>query len=239
MSTLNQIRANRENSQLSTGPKTPEGKAKVSLNRLGHGLASGRHYILADEDPNEYAELLQGILDSFRPANSFEEVLVNQISEAQWSLRRIGSREQQLLTAHPNPFLEQLSQCGAAGSASIELLRLDRYAASAQRRFNKAADLLRATQRDRKKESEKLNAELSDAMDDLFLDTEDQLNQSKPINSSQAEPTTSQVRAIDVAKARLAALIDKLPADAREAGLEALGMDPHPAAEARNRESQK
>jgi len=229
MSTLNQIRANRTNSQLSTGPKTPEGKAKVSTNRLRHGLASGRHYILPDEDPNQYAELLQGFLDSLKPANQFEEVLVNQIAEAQWSLRRIGRHEQQLLTAHPNPFLQQLS---TGDGSSAELLRLDRYAASAQRRFNRAADLLRATQRDRKKENEKLNTELSEAMDGLFLDAEDEVNRSKPIHPNRAEPATSQVKPIDVAKARLATLIDKLPADAREAGLQALGIDPHPAAQA-------
>ena len=42
MSTSAQIAANRANSQLSTGPKTKEGKAASSRNRITHGLATDR-----------------------------------------------------------------------------------------------------------------------------------------------------------------------------------------------------
>ena len=57
MSTINQIRANQANAQNSTGPSTPEGKAKVSQNRRTHGLTGG-HVILPTESTDDYAALL-------------------------------------------------------------------------------------------------------------------------------------------------------------------------------------
>ena len=38
MATKAQIKANRENAKKSTGPRTEEGKQRVSLNALKHGL---------------------------------------------------------------------------------------------------------------------------------------------------------------------------------------------------------
>ena len=45
MASAAQIVANRANAKLSTGPVTPEGKAKVATNRLSHGL-TGRFFLL-------------------------------------------------------------------------------------------------------------------------------------------------------------------------------------------------
>jgi hypothetical protein len=48
MSTEAQIAANRANSQLSTGPKSTESRARICLNAFRHGLA-GAFMILSDE----------------------------------------------------------------------------------------------------------------------------------------------------------------------------------------------
>ena len=53
MATKAQIKANRENAKKSTGPRTEEGKARVSLNALKHGLLA-RDAVLPSEDPAEF-----------------------------------------------------------------------------------------------------------------------------------------------------------------------------------------
>ena len=56
--------ANRRNAQKSTGPRTPEGKAKASANATTHGLSSPRGNPLAPgtllhtEDPSAFQALL-------------------------------------------------------------------------------------------------------------------------------------------------------------------------------------
>ena len=53
MATKKQIQANRNNATKSTGPRTGEGKARVSQNALKHGLLA-RDAVLPDEDPAEF-----------------------------------------------------------------------------------------------------------------------------------------------------------------------------------------
>ena len=71
MSSQLKIESNRRNAQLSTGPKTPEGKAKIATNSRTHGLCS-RNAILPEEDPDEFHALLDGLLSEFQPANAFD-----------------------------------------------------------------------------------------------------------------------------------------------------------------------
>ena len=57
MSTAAQIEANRKNAQHSTGPKSPETKAKCSLNALKTGL-TGRTVLLPADDTAAYQQHL-------------------------------------------------------------------------------------------------------------------------------------------------------------------------------------
>jgi hypothetical protein len=82
-----QIDANRRNAQKSTGPRTPEGRAASSRNRLLHGLRANKH-ILLDEDPDEFLILLKDLHDRFRPVGDGEEELVMRIASGQWRLHR-------------------------------------------------------------------------------------------------------------------------------------------------------
>jgi len=93
-----QIEANRRNARLSTGPKTPEGKARAARNRSLHGLRS-RNLLLPTEDPNEFAASLAALRSEFQPANPYEDLLVCQLAAAHWRLRRVPRLETGVFTA--------------------------------------------------------------------------------------------------------------------------------------------
>ena len=65
--------ANRRNAQKSTGPRTPEGKAKASANATTHGLSSPRGNPLAPgtflhtEDPSAFQTLLDEYVVTYQP----------------------------------------------------------------------------------------------------------------------------------------------------------------------------
>ena len=82
-----QINANRENAKKSTGPRSAEGKAASSRNRLLHGLRANKH-ILLDEDPAEFLLLIHDHFDRFQPVGPGEEKLVLRIAADQWRLDR-------------------------------------------------------------------------------------------------------------------------------------------------------
>ncbi len=97
MSTEAQRKANRQNAKKSTGPRTPEGKARSSKNALKHGLLA-RDAVMADEDPAEYDRQLQILEENLFPKNAIEFELVLQIADSRWRLRRITRIEAGLTT---------------------------------------------------------------------------------------------------------------------------------------------
>ena len=88
----NSIAANRRNAQLSTGPKTPAGKAAVRLNALKHGLTAENAVIYGEEEA-DLDELRTAFLEQFQPAGPLETALVHQIVMAQWQLARLRGIE--------------------------------------------------------------------------------------------------------------------------------------------------
>ncbi|WZO97882.1 hypothetical protein EP7_004934 [Isosphaeraceae bacterium EP7] len=72
------IDANRRNAMRSTGPKTAEGKEASRRNSLTHGLA-GSGVVVAEAEANAIRERLRQWNASLRPANVFEETLVETI----------------------------------------------------------------------------------------------------------------------------------------------------------------
>ena len=84
---LAQSIANRRNAMKSTGPRTPEGKANSSQNRLAHGLCSST-LLIRGESQEEFDTLHTAIVDAYRPATLEEQMLTDQLAEAQWRLNR-------------------------------------------------------------------------------------------------------------------------------------------------------
>jgi hypothetical protein len=95
MSTLAQIEANRRNSQKSTGPTSPEGKAASSLNALKSGIHAGSH-VIRGEDPVELQALTAEFLLHHRPTDPNQRALVDTLIAAEWTQRRLRRIEAQL-----------------------------------------------------------------------------------------------------------------------------------------------
>ena len=118
-----QITANRANAKLSTGPVTPEGKAKVALNRLSHGLA-GRFRLLADEAQQEYDALSNALAEEYEPQTPTDFYYLNEAIQNMW-------RRQRAATLEAAMFMD----------AAFSVSRLDvilRYANSARRAVERA-----------------------------------------------------------------------------------------------------
>jgi hypothetical protein len=92
MSTDKQTEANRLNAQKSTGPKTPEGKEKVSQNAVTHGLTAARP-ILMTEDPDQYDRLRDDIFRQYAPVGTYETSLTERAVNTFWRLQRASTFE--------------------------------------------------------------------------------------------------------------------------------------------------
>ncbi len=88
MTTQKQIEANRRNSRRSTGPKTRTGKVASKMNAMKHGLLAA-DLVVRDEDPVEFAGVLENLVDELQPQGPLEEQLVERVAACMWRLRRL------------------------------------------------------------------------------------------------------------------------------------------------------
>jgi hypothetical protein len=96
MSTQAQIAANRANAQLSTGPRTAEGKAKIAHNAVKNGL-TGATVLLPCEDAALYEQHVANTFRVWAPADHRERLLVQSIADTEWRLHRIPAFESAIL----------------------------------------------------------------------------------------------------------------------------------------------
>jgi hypothetical protein len=142
MATPSQIAANKLNAQKSSGPKTPEGKAKSCLNRYSHGFQSNTT-LAPDEDPKEFGLLLADLTCEFQPMTATEQILIEKMGHNHWlSLRAFRLQGE--------AFLEQKLMGDSFGIPKT-LGLLIRYQTSAERAFHAAHNELVKTQKERKK----------------------------------------------------------------------------------------
>ncbi len=87
-----QLAANRANAQLSTGPRTAEGKARSSTNAVKTAL-TGRTVLLPSDDPARYQHHVEQYENEFQPVTEREAVLVQSLADTDWRLLRIPSLE--------------------------------------------------------------------------------------------------------------------------------------------------
>ncbi len=88
MATKAQNAANRRNSRESTGPRTPEGKSKSSMNSVKHGLTA-KQVVIPGEDPSEFDEFRRQVHSYYEPVGWREFDIVDRIAAQLWRLRRV------------------------------------------------------------------------------------------------------------------------------------------------------
>jgi hypothetical protein len=96
MTSERQKAANQANALLSTGPKTPEGKATIRFNAFRHGLLA-QDAVLPGEDADAFEDLWNKVRADLSPVGPIEKFLVNRMVNLMWRLQRMARAETALI----------------------------------------------------------------------------------------------------------------------------------------------
>ena len=88
-------RANRENAKKSTGPRTPEGKQRSSLNATRHGILA-QVILLPEEDMAAYNKFTADYAAALNPVGTVEIQLAHACADIQFRLHRMAAAEHNL-----------------------------------------------------------------------------------------------------------------------------------------------
>jgi hypothetical protein len=91
-----QYAANRLNALHSSGPTSPAGRVRSSINALRHGLTA-RVVVLPTEDMNAYKVFSKEIADSLDAQTPLERQFAQTVADNQWRINRIRSIEDGML----------------------------------------------------------------------------------------------------------------------------------------------
>jgi hypothetical protein len=160
--------ANRRNAARSTGPVTPEGKRRSSLNALRHGL-TGQTVVLPEDDLAAYQKHCAQFHAELKPQGLLETKAVQTIADTYWRLDRIRAMENNLFSLGFHELSGELSSddpaihCALAQAKSLDgrgdlLARLSLY----EQRLNRTLMLAKA-------ELKQLQQERAEAEKDALL----------------------------------------------------------------------
>jgi hypothetical protein len=146
-----QIEANRRNARLSTGPRTPQGKAAIRFNALKHGLTA-QHITLFDECAEDFEAFHAELVAALRPKGALEQALAERAVLCAWRLRRVYRFETGLFRkargTWSNGTAETTSDVAVVflrlASNEDDLAKLSRYETTLERSLQRA---LRALER--------------------------------------------------------------------------------------------
>ena len=143
--------ANRANAQKSTGPKTEQGQAVSSQNAFKHGIYS-KAVIIPGEDPAKFEALRADLAAEHRPVGITEEMLVNEIAQHYWRMKRYRTLEAQMYKSKGENAEGGVALDTANLVKCIDLglfTSIQRALNSAERSFYKALKTLREMQKER------------------------------------------------------------------------------------------
>jgi hypothetical protein len=139
------LRANRANALRSTGPRTPAGKQRSSLNALRHGLTAASA-VLPSENWAAYEDHRRRFFDEYQPATPTESQLVQELADTSWRLNRIPLLEAEVLDLAANPPTEQASISFDIVDAHRLIANLGVQGHRLSRQFQRSLDKLREIQ---------------------------------------------------------------------------------------------
>jgi hypothetical protein len=139
MATAHQI-ANAANAQLSTGPRTEEGKAHSSQNARTHGLTA-KHLVIPSEDRAAFDELRAQLHAEINPQGAIQQIIFEELVDSAWNLRRVRAMEAALNHSVPDALLTD-------DNHSAKLDRLARHHTRLERIFFRSLRELKALQTD-------------------------------------------------------------------------------------------
>ena len=149
---IDRAELNRQNAAHTTGPISPEGKRRVSLTALRHGL-TGQTVVLPSEDLEAYKKQCVQFHTELEPQGLLESKCVQTIADTYWRLDRIRAMENSLFgleayehtgeAAVPEMSPDPLIDCALAQAKSLEhhsdlLIRLSLYEHRLNRTIEKA-----------------------------------------------------------------------------------------------------
>ena len=154
---INRAEINRQNAAHSTGPTTTEGRRRVALNALRHGL-TGQTVVLPADDLGAYQEHCAQFQTELQPQGLLESKCVQTIADTYWRLERIQALENNLFTLaarqHDELNSDPLIHCALAQAQSLDynadlLTRLSLYEHRLHRTLEKAKVELKQLQKER------------------------------------------------------------------------------------------
>jgi hypothetical protein len=156
---IDRAEINRQNAAHSRGPISPEGKRRVSLNALRHGL-TGHTVVLPSEDLAVYQKHCADFHTELKPQGLLESKCVQTIADTYWRLDRIRAMENSLFglaasqEAETEMSPDALIHCALTQAKSLErhsdlLTRLSLYEHRLNRTLEKAKAELKQLQKER------------------------------------------------------------------------------------------
>jgi len=94
----------------SGGPQSADGKARSSRNAIKHGITSDKMFVLQNENPAAWAEMLDMCVEQFRPSTRYEHSIVEEIASAKWRLKRLWIIENTLLDIEMDNQAEEFAE---------------------------------------------------------------------------------------------------------------------------------
>jgi hypothetical protein len=113
----NQLAANRNNAEKSTGPKTKAGKLAVAGNGIAHGVYAISPVVAGLESMRDWNLYRMEMLASLAPQGALEITLVERIILAAWRLRRVAQYESERIRSEQDACKDEVGM----------KLRLDLY----------------------------------------------------------------------------------------------------------------